>query len=152
VRLCVPFPIVARQRLGKHVPAATNTHVIIELLDAVRSTIFWGLTPCSPLKVNRRFGGIYCLHLHRRRISRTRNQHESRWQAEPGGWFLVWLNPQPWKWGLYIPPKRQLTVNGLHGVISQKIVLFITTAVRTSNPTLDAVFSVRSTSYKILGI
>jgi hypothetical protein len=32
-------------------------------------------------------------------------------------------------------PKRRLTFNGLHGVISQKIVLFITTAVRTSNPT-----------------
>jgi hypothetical protein len=28
-----------------------------------------------------------------------------------------------------------LTFNGLHGVISQKIVLFITPAVRTSNPT-----------------
>jgi hypothetical protein len=27
-----------------------------------------------------------------------------------------------------------LTFNGLHAVISQKIVLFITTAVRTSNP------------------
>jgi hypothetical protein len=33
-----------------------------------------------------------------------------------------------------VPPKRRLTFNGLHGVISQKIVLFITTAVRTSNP------------------
>jgi hypothetical protein len=33
-----------------------------------------------------------------------------------------------------VPPKRRLTFNGLHGVISQKIVLFITT-VRTSNPT-----------------
>jgi hypothetical protein len=28
-----------------------------------------------------------------------------------------------------------LTFNGLHGVISPKIELFITTAVRTSNPT-----------------
>jgi hypothetical protein len=28
----------------------------------------------------------------------------------------------------------RLTFNGLHGVISQKIKLFITTAVRTSNP------------------
>jgi hypothetical protein len=35
----------------------------------------------------------------------------------------------------YVPPKRRLTLNGLHGVISQKIILFITTAVRTSNPT-----------------
>jgi hypothetical protein len=40
---------------------------------------------------------------------------------------------QPWKWRRYIPPKRRLTLNGLHGVISQKMVLFITTAVRTSN-------------------
>jgi hypothetical protein len=37
--------------------------------------------------------------------------------------------------GRYVPPKCRLTVNGLHGVISQKIVLFITTAVRTSDPT-----------------
>jgi hypothetical protein len=28
-----------------------------------------------------------------------------------------------------------LAFNGLHGVISQKIVIFITTVVRTSNPT-----------------
>jgi hypothetical protein len=33
------------------------------------------------------------------------------------------------------PLKRWLTFNSLHGVISQKIEFFITTAVRTSNPT-----------------
>jgi hypothetical protein len=31
-----------------------------------KSTIFWDITPCSPLKVNRHFGGTYllatCLH------------------------------------------------------------------------------------------
>jgi hypothetical protein len=26
------------------------------------SSIFWDITPCSPLRVNRRFGGIYRLH------------------------------------------------------------------------------------------
>jgi hypothetical protein len=36
---------------------------------------------------------------------------------------------------LHALPKRWLTSSGLHGVISQKIELFITTAVRTSNPT-----------------
>jgi hypothetical protein len=36
------------------------------------------------------------------------------------------------RWRQYVPPKRELTFTGLHGVISQKIV----TAVRTSNPTL----------------
>jgi hypothetical protein len=38
----------------------------------MKSTIFWDITPCSPLKVNRRFGGTYCLHLQGRRISRAR--------------------------------------------------------------------------------
>jgi hypothetical protein len=33
-----------------------------------------------------------------------------------------------------VPPKRQLTLNRLHDVISQKMILFITTGVRTSDP------------------
>jgi hypothetical protein len=37
----------------------------------------------------------------------------------------------------YVPPKGRLAFTGLHGVISQKIELFITTAVRTSNPTFS---------------
>jgi hypothetical protein len=41
-----------------------------------------GYTPCSPLKVNRRFGGTHRLHLKGRNISQARNQRESRWQAE----------------------------------------------------------------------
>jgi hypothetical protein len=41
-----------------------------------------------------------------------------------------------------VPPKRRLTFNGLHGVISQNIVLFITTAGRTSNPT--AVYNMKA--------
>jgi hypothetical protein len=38
--------------------------------------------------------------------------------------------------GIWRPPKRRLLHNRLHGVISQKKILFITTAVKTSNPTL----------------
>jgi hypothetical protein len=36
-----------------------------EVLTAVvmKSTIFWVITLCKPLRVNRRFGGIYRLHL-----------------------------------------------------------------------------------------
>jgi hypothetical protein len=41
----------------------------------------------------------------------------------------------------YVPPNRQLTFNGLHGLVSQKIEPFITTAVRTSNPTNRILFS-----------
>jgi hypothetical protein len=41
-----------------------------EVLTAVvRSSIYWNITPCSPLKVNRRFGETYRLHLQGRRIS-----------------------------------------------------------------------------------
>jgi hypothetical protein len=39
------------------------------------------------------------------------------------------------EWKYHVLPKRQLTFNGLHGVISKKIELIITTAVRTSHPT-----------------
>jgi hypothetical protein len=59
------------------------------------------------LKVNPRFKGTCCLHL----------QGHGRWRQ-------------------HVSPKRQLTFNGLHGIISQKIELFITTAVRTSSPTI----------------
>jgi hypothetical protein len=46
-----------------------------EVLIAVfmKSTIFWNTTPCSPLKVNRRFEGTYRFHLQARIISRARN-------------------------------------------------------------------------------
>jgi hypothetical protein len=36
-----------------------------------------------------------------------------------------------------------LQLNGLHGVTSQKRIIFITTAVKTSNPTRHSVFTVR---------
>jgi hypothetical protein len=43
-----------------------------------KSTIFWDITPCNLLKVNRRFRGTYRLYLQGRRISRARNQREIR--------------------------------------------------------------------------
>jgi hypothetical protein len=39
----------------------------------VNCSIFWDITPCSLVKVNRRFGGTYRLHL-QGRISRARYQ------------------------------------------------------------------------------
>jgi hypothetical protein len=49
-------------------------------------------------------------------------------------WFIAWLIFRPRRWRRNFPGKRRLTFNGLHGVISQKE-LFVTTAVRTSDPT-----------------
>jgi hypothetical protein len=42
----------------------------------MKSTILWDITPRSPLKVHKRFGGTYGLHFQGRRISRARNQVE----------------------------------------------------------------------------
>jgi hypothetical protein len=64
-------------------------NVNIKILSYLKSTIVWDITPWSPLKVNRSFGGTYRLHLQGRRISRGRNQPESRWQWEAllAKWF-----------------------------------------------------------------
>jgi hypothetical protein len=40
----------------------------------MKSFIFWDITPCSPLKMNQRFGEICRLHLQGRRMSQARNQ------------------------------------------------------------------------------
>jgi hypothetical protein len=48
----------------------------------MKSSIFWDITSCSMLKVNWYFGGTCGLHLHSLWISHSRNQCESRWQAE----------------------------------------------------------------------
>jgi hypothetical protein len=64
----------------------------------------------SPFKVNRRFGGTCGLHLQGQRIRQLRNQREAH--------------------------SKQSSFRGLHGVISQEIGLFITTAVKTSNLTI----------------
>jgi hypothetical protein len=37
----------------------------------MKSTIFWDIMSCSPLKVNRRFGGTYRLNFQGQRISRA---------------------------------------------------------------------------------
>jgi hypothetical protein len=103
----------------------------------LKSIIFWDMTPCSPLSVNHRFGGTYRLHLQDRRNKFSKNRKKADSIHLPPACLLVLLNLflRPWRWRRYVPPKRRLTLNILHGVISQKIVLFITTAVKTSNPT-----------------
>jgi hypothetical protein len=61
----------------------------------LKSSTFWDIMQCNQLKVNRCFGGTYRLHLQGRRISRTRNQSESRFL-----WNVCWLSKDSW---CYIP-------------------------------------------------
>jgi hypothetical protein len=67
------------------IPGKEISRVGFEVLTAVvmKNTIFWDITPCSPLKVNQHFGGTYSLQLQGRRISLARNQRGSGWQAKP---------------------------------------------------------------------
>jgi hypothetical protein len=50
-----------------------------EVLTVVvmKNSVIWDITPCSPLKVNRRFRGTSRVHLQGRRISEARNQCEA---------------------------------------------------------------------------
>jgi hypothetical protein len=45
----------------------------VEILTAItmKCSIFWDVTPCSPVKIYRRFGGAYCLHLQVRKTSQA---------------------------------------------------------------------------------
>jgi hypothetical protein len=53
-----------------------ENYEVFGVLTAVvmKSIIFWDITPCSPMKVNRRSGGTYRLHLQGRRISWAKTQ------------------------------------------------------------------------------
>jgi hypothetical protein len=53
------------------------------------SYIFWDITPCSPLSVNRRFGGTGRLHLKGHRIIHARNQLEAGSKKSSSGYFLT---------------------------------------------------------------
>jgi hypothetical protein len=57
----------------------------------IKSSIFWDIMPCSPLKSNRRFGEIYHLQRQDRRISQTRNHHEAgSFGSKDGGDMFLW--------------------------------------------------------------
>jgi hypothetical protein len=70
-----------------------------------------------------------------------RNQNEAEvWSLPASRWFHVWLNLIHWRWRQHVTPKCRLTFSGIQGFVSQKIGLFITTALRTSNPTKSKTF------------
>jgi hypothetical protein len=71
------------------IKVACRGHIYVahEVLTAVvkKSSIFWDITPCSPLKAKWRFGGTYGLHLARLKMKLWKKSAWSRQQAQ----FLV---------------------------------------------------------------
>jgi hypothetical protein len=88
-----------------------NTLVGLEVFTPVviKSSVWWDIKPCSPLEINRRFGGACHLRLQVIRIKQVRNQHKA-------GSNQAWLIHRPWRWRL---TQRPLTFNGPHDVTSQ---------------------------------
>jgi hypothetical protein len=43
----------------------------------MNTSVFWVVTPCSPVKVHWRFGGTYLLNTRDRRINQARNQQKA---------------------------------------------------------------------------
>jgi hypothetical protein len=80
----------------------------------VKSSVFWDIMLCSPLKVEQHFGGTCDLHIQGWRISLARNQCEAGIKQT---WFLDWFILRPRRWRLHVPPKCQFTFNKLHIVI-----------------------------------
>jgi hypothetical protein len=80
-------------------------------LESLKSSFYFDISPCRPLNVNRRFGKL-CFSPSFTLISYS-------------AYF------RPWRCKRHVPPIRQLTVNGLHSIKSQKIELLKTIAVRT---------------------
>jgi hypothetical protein len=87
------------------------------------------MTPCSPVKVKRRFGRIYT-HFCSRRVNRARNQ---LCLLPASCSFLVWFNFRQWWWRRGAPPKHQV-LSELYSVTTQNTILSVIIEVRTSNP------------------
>jgi hypothetical protein len=107
------FLLVLNKWLQRNVGFGVLTAVTMKIY------IFWDIISLlySPVKVNRRFEGIYRLHIQGRRVRQAANQREvdsSLWLFHAG--FLLGL-----LFGLQqrrcVPPKRRLTFTGLYGVI-----------------------------------
>jgi hypothetical protein len=83
----------------------------------MKSSVFWDIGPCSPLKVNRRFGGTYRLHL-QGRISQARYQREIRWQVEcqkgTTSWYQIYFK---WARNSLVCSRLKLYVTTQHSII-----------------------------------
>jgi hypothetical protein len=79
----------------------------LNIVISLKNSIFWDIKPYSPLKIKRRFCGIYYLLLQGLVLSEETNKYET------GSKVTLKLRRN-------IPPKRRLTFRGLYGVSSHK--------------------------------
>jgi hypothetical protein len=100
-----------------------RVYVRIFILTAMvmKSSVFCDITPCSPLNVNRCFGGTWRLHI------QGQPRKKPEWLCLPPTFMLVSCldySSTP-KWGATCSSETSLDFQRLHSVISQKIDLFM---------------------------
>jgi hypothetical protein len=96
-----------------------GTNKLIDWLIDMKSSVFWDIIPCSPLKVKQRFRGTWHVHL-------------QDWEIALLAACLMLVSClaylQHWRWRQNVPLKHWFTFNGLHSIIFQKIEFFISSA------------------------
>jgi hypothetical protein len=92
---------------------------------------------CTQTEIHLGFGAMYCLHLHNRKVS----QAATSLFAAMSCWLLGLITNLEDKGTAFLLKPQQISM-GVHGMVCQKVVNFIVTAVRTSNPTFSFLFGV----------
>jgi hypothetical protein len=105
-------------------------YVNLYKLTEIKNSVFWDI-PCSPLKVNQCFKGT--LHLHLQGNNKLSKKSAELHLPLTSTWAFAWRILWSWRWKQHVTLKYQMTFNGLHDVISEKIIMTI--AMRTSNLT-----------------
>jgi hypothetical protein len=82
----------------------------------MKSSILWGISLRSTLKVNQHFGVLRHFHLQGPRISQA--EFSDCYLLHAG--LLIGFMLRPSRWKRVLPPKCQLTFNGQNGVLSHK--------------------------------
>jgi hypothetical protein len=107
-RTCTKFLLSTSRTYNSDRYTKWNYCLYFEKTTKMKSCIFWDIMPFSPLKANRVLLITFLMLL---------------------PWFIL----RHWRWIQHFPPKLPLTLNGLHGLVSQMIELLITAALRISN-------------------
>jgi hypothetical protein len=87
----------------------------------MKCKVFWIAAPCSPLTVNRRFGGIYCFSLPGGKERQAIKELSSAYHLHLLIFFNLCFSPED---DGYVPPKFR-AFSEQHNVTTQKTALFI---------------------------
>jgi hypothetical protein len=114
----------------------TSSHVVgIQVLKALfmkSSATFWGVMPCSSLKFNPLFRGIFCIQSQGRRLSQPRNQREHFHNIFGPGYGGDIFTPKMIDFGLTAPHYITATcfLLGWFSTLTMEVIYLFETSIR----------------------